>query len=372
MDFEIRPHTILLTRAGSRAYGTNTESSDLDLKGVAIPPKLYYLGCQKNFEQADSPEHARKFLDLVAPHEAQLKVEGSIYELKKCMGLLTQANPNLWELLFCRDQDVLLATKLGEKLRTHRDAFLSRRARFTAAGYAHSQLGRIKLHRRYILSPPKCEPTRADFDLPEAIPKAKYDVAFDSIQKHIDGWELDLTGLDPSTRIDVVNHIANRFAEIEVTSDQQWKCAGRAIGLDEDLLSVLERERKFRTAQSEWKSYLNWKKNRNPERAALEEKFLMDTKHASHLVRLMRMCREIMTTGKVNVWRGDIDAEELLEIRNGSWSYEKVMEFADAEDAALTEIYNKKDQPLPKVPDINAIDALCQEILEEALWSPST
>lgn len=36
--------TVLLVRHGSHAYGTNTPASDEDFKGVAIPPKEYFLG----------------------------------------------------------------------------------------------------------------------------------------------------------------------------------------------------------------------------------------------------------------------------------------------------------------------------------------
>lgn len=49
MNFDLKPHTILLTLAGSRAYGTNTFTSDVDLKGVCVPPKEFYLGT-KRFE----------------------------------------------------------------------------------------------------------------------------------------------------------------------------------------------------------------------------------------------------------------------------------------------------------------------------------
>ncbi|AEZ66297.1 hypothetical protein phiTE_131 [Pectobacterium phage phiTE] len=38
-------------------------------------------------------------------------------------------------------------------------------------------------------------------------------------------------------------------------------------------------------------------KNRNAARHELEEKFGYDTKHAMHLVRLLRMSQEILETG---------------------------------------------------------------------------
>jgi len=45
----------------------------------------------------------------------------------------------------------------------------------------------------------------------------------------------------------------------------------------------------------------------------LEAKFGFDTKHAMHLIRLLRMAREILETGVVHVKRPD--AEELSAIR---------------------------------------------------------
>lgn len=50
--------TILLTKSGSQAYGTSTPTSDLDVKGVAVAPKEYYLGFLKRFEQAEFREPA--------------------------------------------------------------------------------------------------------------------------------------------------------------------------------------------------------------------------------------------------------------------------------------------------------------------------
>lgn len=60
MDFDLKKHTVLLVVAGSRAYGTFTPTSDVDVKGVAIPPEEYRLGYLHRFEQADKPSHMHK------------------------------------------------------------------------------------------------------------------------------------------------------------------------------------------------------------------------------------------------------------------------------------------------------------------------
>ena len=48
----LKDRTILLVKAGSHAYGTNTPTSDLDIRGVAVPTKEYLIGYFKKFEQA--------------------------------------------------------------------------------------------------------------------------------------------------------------------------------------------------------------------------------------------------------------------------------------------------------------------------------
>lgn len=67
---------------------------------------------------------------------------------------------------------------------------------------------------------------------------------------------------------------------------------------------------------------------RNPARAALEAQHGFDTKHAMHLVRLLRMGCEVLGRGEVVVHRPD--ATELLAIRHGAWSFERVV--AEAQD----------------------------------------
>ena len=104
-----------------------------------------------------------------------------------------------------------------------------------------------------------------------------------------------------------------------------------------------------------------WLKERNPARRELEAKFGFDTKHGMHLVRLMRMCREILTGQGVLVKRPD--ADELLAIRNGAWSYEKMIEWAEQQDKELREV--ARASKLPSEPNRVRIDNLCQEIVRK-------
>ena len=86
----------------------------------------------------------------------------------------------------------------------------------------------------------------------------------------------------------------------------------------------------YLAAKETWNNYWTWKKNRNVARNELEEQFGYDTKHAMHLVRLLRMGAEALEFGKVIVKRPD--AEELLSVRNGAWTYEELIEYAEHMD----------------------------------------
>lgn len=392
MNFDLYSHTVLLTRAGSRAYGIHTPTSDLDVKGVAIPPVEFVLGLDV-FEQADKPVHFEdeRFRALLTEDErtivAATKLEGSIYDLRKFLKLALEGNPNILDALFCRDEDVLTwhfeghsgtksATPLAKEgflLREHRDLFISAKCKHTFSGYAMAQLKRINLHRRWLLNPPTHRPTRAEHGLPKStlIPADQLAAAESMVKKKLDEWEFDFSTItDEADRFSLTEQIKGTVSEViaglytDVSEqDAKWRAAVKAVGLDDNLLAIMEKERKYKGAKSEWDSYNNWEKTRNPERAALEAKYGYDVKHGCHLVRLMRMSKEIMLTGKVNVCREGIDADELRAIRSGAWSYDRVIEFAEAEQKIIDEVYRSKAYVVPHVPDREGVNKLCIKLL---------
>lgn len=87
-----------------------------------------------------------------------------------------------------------------------------------------------------------------------------------------------------------------------------------------------------------------------------------NSKHALHLVRLIHTCKEILTLGKVIVKRPD--AEMLLGIRSGMWSYEQLIGYVEEKEKELEGLY-KTCTILPRAPDLNAIDHLCRNLVEE-------
>jgi uncharacterized protein len=343
--------TLYMTTHGSHAYGTSLPTSDVDLRGIAVAPMHYYLGMSATFEQTVQN----------AP------VDLTIFDLRKFVKLAADANPNALEILFTEPEDHLLVHPLMQLLFDARPAFISQKAKHTFSGYARSQMKRINVHYRWLKNPPLAPPTRAEFGLPErtVIPADQLAAANAAIKKQIDQWAWhEMEHLDPSMRQAMQDEFTRRLLEItkwswDEVDDRVWHAASKEIGLDTNFIRLLDLERQYTGRLREWQQYQDWKTNRNPARAALEEKFGYDTKHAMHLIRLSRMCHEILTDGVIKVKRDD--AAELLEIRAGAWTYEQLLEFSDRQDAELDALV--KSCKLPKQPNVKAIDQVCMKLI---------
>lgn len=368
--FALEAHTHLLVVGGSRAYGLHGPDSDVDLKGVAVPPASWLHGFAHTFEQADQPGDMDVFTGRLSEEEQRIvaatKLEGSVYALAKFARLAFDANPHMLDVLFCREEEVRLCTPIGRALREAAPRFLSLRARHSFGGYAAAQLKRIENHRRWLLDPPEVKPTRAAFGLPEhtVIAKDQLAAAEAAVRKQVDRWELDLSPLDKSTIQEIEDRIARVLAEIQVGTDERWVAAAHHVGLSSDFVQLMLQERRYKRAKQEHRQYEHWRQNRNPDRAALEARHGYDTKHGAHLVRLLTMAIEIVETGEVHVWRGDRDADTLRAVKRGAWAYDDLLAWVKQAETRLSEAV--AGSPLPRRPDRAALDALVVELTERA------
>ena len=342
---EAMDNCIFRYMSGSHAYGTHRPDSDEDYRGVFIAPLNYafdlfqtsFMGSKSIEEQLKGASDDIKDGNYKGALERIKKARGpsqfdlnfsvgtvkkpdadeEMHELRKFLKLAAECNPNVIEFLYV---DILISveTDIWKKIKSKRDLFLSKKARFTFSGYAIAQLKRIKNHRGYLLNPPESKPQRKDFGLPEnsSIPKE------------------------------------NRNSILTINSDF----------LSDGVRDQVIQEKKYRKKLEEWNSYKKWERERNPARKEMERKYGYDTKHATHLVRLIRMAKEILRDGTVNVYRPD--REELREILTGKWPYEKLIEEADTMDEELGILY--KESTLRKKPDYIGIAKLYKDIVSEA------
>jgi uncharacterized protein len=135
MDW-LEERTIILSPTGSYAYGTNTETSDHDYKGVCIPPIEYYLGLEAFNEYNSSGGKNFK--------NTKDDVDVNIIHINKFVKDAMAGVPNNIEILFVRPEDYLKVTPLGQRLIDNRHLFLSKLIQKRFGGYAYSQIQKLK------------------------------------------------------------------------------------------------------------------------------------------------------------------------------------------------------------------------------------
>lgn len=259
----VKDNTIYLTKHGSHCYGTNRPDSDLDLRGICIPPKRYILGVLDNFEQS------------ISNHPVDITVFG----LSKFITLAINNNPNALEIIFTDPSDQIFINDIGRSLLDIRDSFLSKKSRFTLAGYAHSQLKRIHTHRRWLLKPVTTKPERKDYGLPEThklIPEHQLLEIEAAIRKVLDSWQPDTTGMENDVAIKFKNELYDILLELKINHDDMDLYAARYLGLNDNLIESFKKERQYKLALRDWKNYKEWEQSRNESRAELEKKFGYD------------------------------------------------------------------------------------------------
>ena len=142
-------NTHYLVLHGSHMYGINTDTSDKDIYGWAIPQKteifhhlageIYGFGRQKQrFEQylEHHIEHDREDYDL------------TVYNIVRFFHLCLENNPNVIETLFAPVDCVLHSTKLGNLVRERRKDFLHKGIYPKLKGYSYSQLSKMQSKNR--------------------------------------------------------------------------------------------------------------------------------------------------------------------------------------------------------------------------------
>jgi len=316
---------------GSQAYGTSLPTSDRDTRGIFVAPEICI----------------RTPFFIVREVEDKTKEDTKFYELTNFMKLLVDQNPNILEIIWCEAEDILFTSPTYEYLRANRYNLLSSKLAHTFSGYAHSQLLRIKGHNKWINNPQSIEaPQQKDFmsvvfnmtgnkKWNKTVPTNGF------IARDLGSNMFALYCSNILYTIDVEYNWCDRNGVPLSRTNEFW--SANAGGFDKpDLLIKLNIDQ-FQSAHENWKNYWTWKKNRNEVRSALEEQFGFDCKHAMHLIRLLKMGKEALTDEIVLVKRPD--AQELLDIRHGKFTYEEIVQYAEQLDAEVKALYETTSLP---------------------------
>jgi uncharacterized protein len=140
-------NVILCGLRGSMAQNTYVPSTDpnsvddIDLMGIYLAPKSYYIGLGKGKRYRKAIERFINEWDVVS------------YELRKFVNLLLKSNPNVLSLLWIKSEDYIdlgkdimprLYKVFGEDLVSNRDLFSSKLAYRAFTGYAYGQMKRME------------------------------------------------------------------------------------------------------------------------------------------------------------------------------------------------------------------------------------
>jgi hypothetical protein len=345
----IKTNTIIKAYAGSLAYGTNLPTSDIDFRGIFV---------------AD-PINIRTPFYTINEAEVTSEEDTKLYELNQFMKLALDCNPNIIELLWTDESDIVFKTPAYDLLRAHASDLLSAKVAHTTTGYAMSQLSRIKGHNKWINNP-----------MPEAAPRQEefFALVTNFTSAKVFKWAQILS------EISTGHSFASFGNEGESTLFGVYKTklgaklfdhTGAVIiddtldkGENKPLYIVKFNKAEYGVQREKWANYWDWKKNRNQARSALEELHGFDTKHAMHLVRLLRMGKEALETGIIHVKRDD--AQELLSIRNGALKYEEILDYANKMNDDIASLL--KTTSLPTRPNQNLAANLILQI-QDITWN---
>jgi uncharacterized protein len=140
-------NTALLCIVGSAAYGVSSDNSDMDLYGIAIPPKEvifpHLAGIIRGFgdqgPQFESwSEHHIKSPDSITEYDF------TVFNIVKFFQLAMGVNPNIIDVLYVPVNCVVHSTHVGQLIRENRKLFLHKGAWNSFKGYSYDQLTKIR------------------------------------------------------------------------------------------------------------------------------------------------------------------------------------------------------------------------------------
>lgn len=315
----LKDRIIFLTLGGSHSYGTNIETSDVDIRGCALNSPSDILG-MTNFEQV-----------------VNTATDTTVYGFNKLISLLMSCNPNVIEMLGCKPEHYIVQTDIGREMIANRKLFLSQRAVDSFGGYAIQQLRRL-------------ENALARDRLPQA-----------RQEEHV------LHSMESA-----VKSFKDRYSDFEYGSIHLYTDASSREELDREIfLDMTLKKFPMREVNSMLNDMHNVMisynkvnhRNHKKDNAHLN-------KHAMHLVRLYLMCLDILENEDIVTYR-EKDIPFLMSIRNGAFMKEDGT-YADEFFELIRKYeermqYSKRHTNLPKHPDQRIIQEFVMDINRRSL-----
>lgn len=315
----LKDRIVLLTLGGSYAYGTNIETSDVDIRGCALNSPSDILG-MTNFEQV-----------------VNTATDTTVYSFNRLISLLVSCNPNTIEMLGCKPEHYFVKTEIGKEMIDNRKMFLSQKAADSFGGYATQQLRRL-------------ENALARDRLPQ-----------ERQEEHM------LHAMQSSMK-----SFRDRYAEFEDGAIRLYVADSEREELDSEIFADISLQkfpaREFSSMLNELGNVLTsygklTHRNHKKDDAHLN-------KHAMHLIRLYLMCLDILEKEDIITYR-EKDIPLLLDIRGGAFMKEDGtyrQEFFDmVADYEKRLRYAKANTNLPPRPNMKRIQEFVMDVNRKSL-----
>lgn len=388
---------LYLVIRGSHAYGTNTPTSDFDYTGVFVQSLDSLLG-HTSVDQINDDK-----CDIV------------IYELARFLELLAKNNPNILELLNTPQDCVIYKHPLFDKILDNSDFFLTKMCANTFGGYAKEQISKAKgQNKKQNWEQDKVtRKTPIDFcfffNREKSIPLIDYlessnlDQKFAGLSKTPHSKDTYALFYDynsasvyhrfPITRQELSTEKSSELKKSFTNfldknpdykySEMSFKGIAFENSNDVRLSSIPKNcpsnyfighisynKDGYTQHCKDFKSYETWLEKRNSQRWIDVESHgqKIDGKNILHLVRLLKMSKEIAEGRGIIVRRPD--AEELLKIRKGEVDLDSIIEWGNKEIIEIDSIF--KNSNLPDSVDKLFIERLLIEIRSKVYFKKST
>jgi uncharacterized protein len=308
---------ILEIKTGSHLYGLDTPESDLDYGGIFLPSKELIFGLSKynevDLSLKDKLKNGKNSKDAV---------DRKLYEFRKYIELALQNNPNILEMIFVNEENIVFVNDFGRKLLDMSHLFPHKGLKNRFIGYAISQKKKMVVKRDNYLELEKAE---------------------DILEKICNDGNGKL--LLPQCET-IYNEFKEAF-KIKKQTDSHYRVADRSLVKNQTAKRALQEIRQI----------IGYSTNRKD----LIKSKGFDTKFGSHLIRLLIEGKELLETGRLEfpIKR----REEVMNIKTGKWSLSEVLDYSEHLENEINKSLIKST--LPNKPNYKEIENFTMEMLEE-------
>lgn len=305
--------------AGSHLFGTNTEKSDKDFKGIFLPTKEDIL-----LGKLGKTTHENTNKSGTKNTSADVDVE--FYSLDKWLKMLYEGQTVAWELLFTPDSHILEKHPLWDEIRAKAPLLVNRKVD-AFVGYCKQQANKYGTRGSRMGTVEKVLEYLKPYQTVRAV------------------WRLNMIDLSPILELEHVEIIKNEKHLYETGKEcpDMLSVIGKKFPLTTDLNHVIP------VLQLAYENY-----GERSRQAKLNEG--VDWKALSHAIRVCYQAQRLLSTGTLKLPLPEPEIAVLSRIKAGKCTFEEISQMLEYELGFLQKC--QENSTLPEFPNKEEFDAI--------------